>query len=565
MPTIIERIKPKSKNLVPDAIAGFTNAVVNIPDSIAAAVLAGVNPTYAFNAIMVGTPVGALFTSSEFMQIAPTSALMIVVGSSLAGFSEEMILPAIVTLAVMVGIFQLSLGLLKLGSITRFISNAVMTGFLTGLAVLIILGQLGDLTGYDSQAGNTLGKTFDLLLHPTGIDPASTAIGLITLLLIVLLNHTRVRNFSLVLALFIASTLVAILGWSTVEVVGDIAEISGGLPGLALPDLSLVPKLIVPALSVGIIGLIQGSGVSQGVPNPDGTYPDTSGDFTGQGVANTVTGFFSGLPVGGSLGGTSVNLSSGAKSRWSNIFTGIIFAIIILLFGNLVELVAMPAVAAILIYAGYGIIDVEDVMQVHDPHWGPRLVMIATFLSTLVLPIQYAILLGVVLSILFYVITSAAEVRVVELEYTEDGYFEEHPAPEEVPSNAVTLLGFRGSLYFAGAYTVEDMLPSALFAKHAVVIFRFRGRVKIGSTFIEVLERYSAALNKNGGKLMLSGVDARIYDQLEKTEMIELLGEENIFPDSSKLLYSSKQALIAANAWLESAESEIDEGTKSQK
>ncbi|MFC2053828.1 SulP family inorganic anion transporter [Chloroflexota bacterium] len=550
MRTFDKQIKPKPKNLVSDLVAGVTNAVVNIPDSIAAAVLAGVNPTYAFNAIMVGTPVGAFFTSSEFMQIAPTSALMLVVGSSLADISEDMILPAIVTLAVMVGIFQLTMGLLKLGSITRFISNAVMTGFLTGLAVLIILGQLGDLTGFDSQAGKTLGKTFDLLLHPTGIDPTSTAIGLITLLVIVLLNHTRLRNFSLVLALFIASALVIILGWSSVEVVGDIAQISGGLPSLALPDISLVPKLIVPALSVGIIGLIQGAGVSQGVPNSDGTYPDASGDFAGQGIANTVTGFFSGLPVGGSLGGTSVNLSSGAKSRWSNIFTGIFFAIIILLFGNLVELAAMPAVAAILVYAGYGIIDAEDIMQVHDTHWGPRLVMIVTFLSTLILPIQYAILLGVVLSILLYVITSAAEVRITELVFTEEGYFEEHPAPEELPSGKVTLLVFRGSLYFAGAYAVEDKLPSALTAKQAVVILRLRGRVKIGSTFIEVLERYSTALGKNGGKLMLSGVDEKIYDQLEKTEMVELLGEENIFLDSSKLLYSSKQALKAANTWL---------------
>ncbi len=96
--------------MVSDFVAGVTNAVVNIPDSIAAAILAGVNPTYAFNAIMVGTPVGAFFTSSEFMQVAPTSALMLVVGRSLSGFSEDMILPAIVTMAVMVGIFQLSLG-----------------------------------------------------------------------------------------------------------------------------------------------------------------------------------------------------------------------------------------------------------------------------------------------------------------------------------------------------------------------------------------------------------------------------------------------------------------------
>jgi SulP family sulfate permease len=110
-----------------------------------------------------------------------------------------------------------------------------------------------------------------------------------------------------------------------------------------------------------------------------------------------------------------------------------------------------------------------------------------------------------------------------------------------------------------------DLLPSAIKAQRAVAIIRMRGKDSIGSTFIQIMERYSAALQKNGGKLMFSGVSANVYEQLEKTEMIELLGEENIFPDSSRLLYSSKQALIAASAWLESAESEIDEQTKSQK
>jgi SulP family sulfate permease len=205
-------LKPQSKNLVPDAISGFTMAVVNIPDSIAAAILAGVNPTYAFNAIMVGTPIGALFTSSEFMQVAPTSAMMIMVGSILAGYSGEMVLTAMVTLTILIGVFMLILGLLKLGSITRFISNSVMTGFLTGLAVLIILGQLGDFTGFYSDASGKLLQTLDLLRHPGDIDPQTTATGLFTLLIIVLLDRTRLRNFSLVFALVIASAVVLLMG-----------------------------------------------------------------------------------------------------------------------------------------------------------------------------------------------------------------------------------------------------------------------------------------------------------------------------------------------------------------
>jgi SulP family sulfate permease len=559
LPSIIERFKPKSKNLVPDAIAGFTNAVVNIPDSIAAAVLAGVNPTFAFNAIMVGTPVGALFTSSEFMSLGPTSAMMITVGTALAAYSGDTAVIAMVTLTILVGLFMLIMGLLKLGSITRFISNAVMVGFLTGLAVLIILGQLGDLTGLYSDESGTLTRTWDLLLNPTEIDPQTTVIGLLTLLIIILLGRTKVRNFSLVLALVITSALVVLLGWDSVEVVGDLGDISGGLPDLALPDLSLVLALIPSALAVALIGLIQAAGVSQGIPNPDGNYPNASGDFSGQGIANLATGFLSGLPVGGSLGGTGVVVGAGARSRWANIFTGLFFAILILLFGNLVELAAMPAVAAILIYVGYEIIDPVEIMQVSDTSWAARLVMIFTFLVTLVLSIQTAVLLAVVLSFLFHLITSASNVRVVELVQDEQGDFEVQEPPDELPNHKTTLLTFRGGRFFAAAYKIGDLLPSAIKAQGAVAIIRLRGKDSIGSTFIQIMERYSAALQKNGGKLMFSGVSENVYDQLEKTEMIELLGEENVFPDSSKLLYSSKQALNAANAWLESVEPQTDE------
>jgi len=550
MTNMISKIKPQSKNLVPDAIAGFTNAVVNIPDSIAAAVLAGVNPTYAFNAIIVGTPVGALFTSSEFMSLGPTSAMMITVGTALAAYSGDTALTAMVTLTILVGLFMLIMGLLKLGSITRFISNAVMVGFLTGLAVMIILGQLGDLTGYNSDASGSLPKTYDLLLHPTEIDPQTTTIGLITLLIIVLLGRTKLKNFSLVLALVITSALVVILGWDSVEVVGDLGEISGGLPKFALPDLSLVLALIPPALAVGMIGLIQAAGVSQGTPNPDGNYSDASGDFRGQGIANIATGFLSGLPVGGSLGGTGVVMGAGARSRWANIFTGIFFAILILLFGRLVDLAAMPAVAAILIYVGYEIIDPVEIMQVWDTSWAARLVMIFTFLVTLVLSIQAAVLSAVVLSFLFHVISSASNVRVVELVQDEQGDFEVQEPPDELPDHKTTLLTFRGGRFFAAAYKMGDLLPSAINAQGAVAIIRLRGKDSIGSTFIQIMERYSAALQKNGGKLMFSGVSENVYDQLEKTEMIELLGEENVYPDSSKLLYSSKLALKDANDWL---------------
>ena len=135
------------KNIPKDVGAGLTLAMVAIPDSIASAILAGVNPIYAFNSMMVGMPVAGLTTSSQFMNCALTSAMMLAVGGVMVGVSAAEQVSVLVTLTILVGLFQLLLGVLKLGSLTRFISNAVMTGFFTGIAITIILSQLGDLTG----------------------------------------------------------------------------------------------------------------------------------------------------------------------------------------------------------------------------------------------------------------------------------------------------------------------------------------------------------------------------------------------------------------------------------
>ena len=147
---------------------------------------------------------------------------------------------------------------------------------------------------------------------------------------------------------------------------GDSYEITGSLPRLALPSLALVPKLLLPAISIGLIGLIQAAGVSQSIPNPDGKYADPSRDFTGQGIGNTVTGFFQGLPVGGSLAGTALTVSAGAKSRWANVFMGLLVGAFVLLFAKQVENVAIPAVAAVLIVAGFETFRIEAIKDIRD-------------------------------------------------------------------------------------------------------------------------------------------------------------------------------------------------------
>ena len=256
--------------------------------------LAGVPPVYGLYAVAAGTPAGALTLSSQRMPVVPTAALCLAAGGALAGLPAQQRAAGLFTLAVLTGVIMLAAGLLRAGGLVRFISNAVMVGLMAGISVTILLSQLGALTGFSSRYDNKLMKAEDLLLHLGDADPWTALIGFSTVLLVVLLGLTRLKLFAMALTLVVMTVAVALFDLSSVAVVGDIAPIPRGLPLPRLPDFSLVPALLLPALSLVIIGLVQGSGISRTVPNADGSFGDTSRDFIGAGVANIVSGTLSG-------------------------------------------------------------------------------------------------------------------------------------------------------------------------------------------------------------------------------------------------------------------------------
>ena len=547
--------KPRG-NLVPDLIAGLTTGVANIPDAMASAILAGINPLQGLYAVMIGTPLGALFSSSAFMNVAATSALAITAGSAVAGYSEDVRASAITTLALLTGLVMLIAGLLKLGRLLRFVSNSVVIGFLTGVSINVILSQLGDFTGYASEYSNKVVKAVDTLLHLNQIDPQTTAIGLLTVAVILLVDRTRLRNFSMLFGMLIGSVVVVILGWIEVQLVGDVATIPDTLKLITvvqLPNLSYAPALIIDAIALAIIALVQGAGVSKAYPNPDGKYPDSSRDFVGQAAANIGAGLFQGMPIGGSVSGTALNISSGAKSRWANVFSGLVVVVAVMLFSQAVSMVAMPAMAAVLIVAGFQSIKRERIADVWDTGWSPRIVMLVTLALTLAIPLQQAVFLGVLLSILaYFFITGAHEVRLTQHIPNPDGTVTEGPVPAELPSNAVTLLQIYGNLTFAGAETLEQYLPKVGDAKRPVVILRLRAQEGIGSSFVTVLERYSQQIKAAGGRLMVAGVNPKVKRQLDRTETTsDILGPENVFVATTTLGASTRTALDAAQRWLQ--------------
>jgi SulP family sulfate permease len=548
-------LKPRRDHLAADVIAGLTFAVVNVPQAMAHALLATVNPIMGIYTLMIAVPVGAIFTGSVYMNVSTTGALSVATASALSEVDPARKLQALVMLVLLVGLFQLAAGLFRLGFIVRFVSNAVMTGFLNGVAVLIILGQLGDLTGYRSAFSNNVTRALDLFLNLGQINLATTLIGLLTLGTILLVMRSQLKKFAFIIAIAISTVLLTLLlllnpFWQQVQTVGGVANIPRSLPTLALPDPGLLLAMLLPAFSIAVIGLIQGAGVSQGYPNPDGKFPNVSRDFLGQGAANIATSFVNGLPAGGSISGTVLIKSAGAVSRWTNILAGLFVAVIVLLAAPLVERVPMPSLAALLIIAGVQGLRIEQAVTIWKTGRIPVVVMSMTFVATLFLPLQYAVFIGVALSIVLAMVQQSSRIVIKEWVLVAGGMPEERPAPRELPSHQFTLLELYGSHFFAAAKNIEEMLPAVDNTTRAVVALRLHGRDEIGSTFIGVLQRYAKALHARESRLMLVSVDPAVQEQLARTGTLALIGEENVFPATPQLGRSVNQAAAVAYAWL---------------
>jgi SulP family sulfate permease len=542
-------LKVPRKTLLNDMVTGLVMAVINVPQGLANGVLAGINPVFGLYSMIVGTTVAAFVTSSVFMNVDSTSATALTAGEALVGVTSGEHLGTLVVLGLLVGAFMLAFGLLKLGFLVRFVSNAVMTGFLSGLGVLTVLGQVGDLTNYYSEAGNKVSRAIDTVLHFRQIDPATLFIGVVTLLTILLAERTPLARYAYILALVLATVLVPVLGLESVTLVGDTTEIPRTVPLPHLPELSRVPGLILPALAIALIALVQAAGVSQSVPNPDGEYPDPSGDFRGQGIANVAVGLCGGLPVGGSVSGTALVRSCGARSRWANVFTGLFGLVVVLLFAPLVELVPLASLAGLLVTVGAGMVNVPRMRTVWNTGPVPSVIMVVTFAATLFVPIQVAVGVGVILHFVIYVFRSAERVRLERILPQEDGTFVEGQVPKELPSHEIVVLQPVGSLFFAGVAELEEHLPVVGKAQGTAVILRLRDRDEVGSTLIRAMQRYARSLQRAGNVLLLEGLNERVLEQIVKTDLVDLIGPENVFLEQPQHGASLRQALAAAEAW----------------
>jgi len=550
----LSSLKPDSKNLKSDLVSGFATGLFSIPEGMAYAQLAGVNPLYGMYSGIVATISSSLSTGTILMISTLTSAIALSTASVLqaANVQDSQMPAALFTVTFLVGVMMFLMGLLRLGSMVSFVSNAVMTGFVAGASLLIVIGEMGDFSGYDPSGSNKLMEIVNWFANISqwNLLVTGAAIGTVILML-VFKRFEKTEKMSAIFTLFIMTIVVYLLKLD-VPLVGSIASIPRGLPTPTLPAFALIPKLALGSLSVALVALVQGAGISTAYANPDGSRSDASHDFTGQGIGNLLGSFFQSMGTGGSLSRTGISVEAGSKSRWGGIFAGLWLGIILLLFGSLAELVPLSVIAGMLFVIGGELIAarIPNAKLVFTSSLGSTAAGLLTFVSALFIPLQYTIFLGAGLSLLLYIGTSASNAKLFQFVKGEDGHWQEKDLPTSFPSNQVTVVGYEGANFFAEVPAVMNKMPSLGNVTHAVIIWRLRGLEELHSTFLKQLSLFAQNTREGGNRFMLEGVESDAMETLEKTGVLAEIGQDNVFPARPGLGAALDAAWDEAQSWL---------------
>ncbi|MEV3898592.1 SulP family inorganic anion transporter [Streptomyces anulatus] len=530
--------------------SGAVTGLFSIPEGMAYAAIAGFNPVAGLYAGVVPAIVGSLTSRTVLMVTTLTSAIALTSQSVLADAGlDPKDAGNVALLSVMVGAVMLLMGVLRLGAVMSFVSNAVMTGFSTGIAVQIITGVLKDATGYKPQGHNKLHQLGDWIWHIGNWQLAATLTALATIALWAAARAVkRLEPAALLIAMVTVSGAVALLS-ADVELVRDIASIPAALPSFTAPDLSAAPGLLWGAVSVALVALAQAAGIAPSMPNPDGTRSDINGDFRSQGYANLTGGLFQALPSGGSMSRTGVAVSAGARTRWAGTISGVFLALVVLLCGSLAEHIPMPVIGGLILVVGGELIwgKRHDILLVMRTSPMPAAAMTLTFLATTQLPLQQAIVLGAVLSLLLYCAQAARQAKLVALVPTDHGRWETAEPPATLTPGEVTVLDYAGSSFFAELPRIEAQLPRADGARGAVLILIVRALPDVpSSAMLKLLDRYARELTAQGGHLILCGVQPPLARLLKRSKIADHLGERRIIPATKELFGALDMALAEA-------------------
>lgn len=517
-----------------DLLAGLTGAVIVLPQGVAFAMIAGLPPEYGLYTAIITPVVAALFGSSLHLISGPTTAISIIVFSSIGSLAEPgstEYIRLVLTLTLMAGVYQLAFGLARLGTLVNFVSHSVVIGFTSGAAILIATSQLKHVLGLTLPGGYDFVEVWlNILGMLDKVNVYVFAVAIVTLLSAIFFRAKMPRWPGMLFAMIIGSVLCLLLNGSQ-HGISLVGQMPAKLPPLSMPDFSFetIRELAPNALAVALLGLIEALSIGRSIAAKSHQPIDGNQEFIGQGLSNIVGSFFSSYAGSGSFTRSGINYQSGAITPLSAVFSAMMLALILLLVAPLTAYLPIAAMGGIILMVAYHLIDVHHIYTIIKTSREETAVLLVTFLATLFLDLEFAIYAGVLLSLLLY-LNRTAHPRIANLVPNVDT---SGPLLIETESECqyLKIIRIDGPLFFGAVNHVGDYLyniDKSLMRKRNVLI------IGCGINFIDVagaelLAQEARRRRGQRGGLYLCELQRQVYSVLERGGYLDAIGKEHIF------------------------------------
>ena len=544
----------KRNEVKADFMAGLAGGIVVLPQGVAFATIAGMPPEYGLYAGMIPAIIAALFGSSRHLVSGPTTAASIVLFSSLSVYalpgSPEFVSLAL-TLTFMVGIFELVLGLARMGALVNFISHSVVVGFTAGAALLIAAKQLKHFFGIEMSAGGHLHDiVWEFIQQIGSINFYVASVGIGTLLSGVLIRKFWPRApyliFAMVFGSLFAIGLNFIFGTSATHI-AQVGALPSSLPPLSAPSFSLdvIKDLAPTALAVTLFALTEAVSIGRSLAARGGYRIDGNQEFVGQGLSNIAGSFFSGYVATGSFNRSGLNYEAGAKSPLAAVFAGLLLMIIVLFVAPLAAYLPKAAMAGVLFIVAWGLIDISEIKHILKTDKRESSVLLVTAMSAVFLELEFAIFAGVLLSLVLYLEkVSKPTIRRRTVDPTSPKRsFVTNPELPECPQIRFAIVD--GPIFFGSVNHVQDTFDlfrsKSSEQKHLAL-------VSSGINFVdlqggEALADEARKRRSMGGELYLVQVKQGLWDALESCGCFDESNARNVFQTKGAAIHGIYQKI----------------------
>jgi len=525
-----------STTLKADAVAGLTVALVLVPQSMAYAQLAGLPAYVGLYASFLPVIIASVFGSSRQLATGPVAIVSLMTAAALEPLvvSPEGYLAYAAILAFMVGVFQLSLGLLRLGVLVDFLSHPVVVGFTNAAALIIASSQVSKIFGVPTRKGEHHYETvWNLLQDVMQTHTATLIMGLFSIFLLVYIKKLTPKLPNVLITVVICTLLAFFLGYEERggAVVGMVPS---GLPGFKVPDVefSQMVHLIVSAAVIGLLGFVEAVSVAKAISSETRQRLSANQELVGQGLANLTSSMFQGYAVSGSFSRSAVNFAADAKTGFSSIVAGILVAVTLLFLTPLLYHLPQATLAAVIMVAVFNLIKIEPIKHAWKVHRHDGFVSIAVFFTTLFFAphLEKGIMIGVLLSLGLFLYRTMTP-RFVEVCRHEDGTLRNASLFDLKTSDTVSVFRYEGELYFANAGYLEGKVLNSVAEKPnlKVMILDFESVDLVDSTGEETLGRIVERLEAAGIELYIARAKKQIRDAFTRSGLMKKIGEERFF------------------------------------